>query len=45
MAAVELDGNFEHELIYAVARDITARKQAEQERERLVGELQGALAK
>jgi hypothetical protein len=25
----------EHELIYAVARDITARKQAEEERERL----------
>ncbi len=34
----------EHELIYAVARDITARKQAEEERERLVRELQVALA-
>ena len=28
--------DLEHELIYAVARDITARKQAEEERERLV---------
>lgn len=31
-------------LIYAVARDITARKEAEQERERLLAELQAALA-
>jgi PAS domain S-box-containing protein len=36
--------DFEHELIYAVARDITARKQAEEERERLLQELQVALA-
>ena len=34
----------EHEMIYAVARDITERKQAEQERERLLAELQAALA-
>jgi PAS domain S-box-containing protein len=34
----------EHELIYAVARDVTARKQAEDERERLLRELQAALA-
>jgi len=34
----------EHELIYAVARDITARKQADEERERLLLELQTALA-
>lgn len=32
------------QVIYAVARDITARKEAEAERERLVGELQAALA-
>ena len=32
------------QLIYGVARDITGRKGAEQERERLVGELQAALA-
>jgi PAS domain S-box-containing protein len=31
-------------VIYAVARDITARKAAEEERERLVGELQVALS-
>jgi PAS domain S-box-containing protein len=31
------------QLIYGVARDITERKRAEQERERLVGELQTAL--
>jgi PAS domain S-box-containing protein len=31
-------------LIYAVARDVTARKAAEQERERLVRELQAALS-
>jgi PAS domain S-box-containing protein len=36
--------DLEHELIYSVARDITERKEAEQERERLVGELQAALA-
>lgn len=34
----------EHQVIYSVARDITRRKQAEQDRERLVGELQAALA-
>jgi PAS domain S-box-containing protein len=34
----------EHQLIYAVARDVTARKQAEEERERLLRELQAALA-
>src|SRR5882672_6219440 len=32
--------DLEHELIYSVARDITERKQAEYERERVVGELQ-----
>ena len=37
-------GDIEHQLIYAVARDITARKQAEEERERLLRELQAALA-
>lgn len=31
-------------VIYSVARDITARKEAEQERERLLGDLQTALA-
>lgn len=31
-------------VIYSAARDITARKLAEEERDRLVGELQGALA-
>ena len=36
--------DLEHELIYSVARDITRRKQAENERERLVTELQDALA-
>ena len=36
--------DLEHELIYSVARDITRRKQAEDERERLVAELQNALA-
>jgi len=35
--------DLEHELIYSVARDITEWKQAEQERERLVGQLQTAL--
>jgi PAS domain S-box-containing protein len=34
----------EHQLIYSVARDITERKRAEAERERLVQELQAALA-
>ena len=34
----------EHQLIYAVARDVTARKQADEERERLLRELQAALA-
>ena len=36
--------DLEHQLIYAVARDVTVRKQAEEERERLVRELQAALA-
>ena len=36
--------DLEHELIYSVARDITTRKQADAERERLVTELQHALA-
>lgn len=39
-ASADLD----HELIYSVARDITGRKQAEEQRERLVRELQAALA-
>jgi len=39
-AAPDASGN----VIYSVARDITARKEAEQERERLVAELQAALA-
>ena len=34
----------DHEVIYSVARDITERKQAEQEREQLVRELQTTLA-
>ena len=34
----------EHEVIYAVARDITERKQAEHEREQLLQELQAALS-
>lgn len=34
----------ERRVIYSVARDITARRQAEEERERLVGELQAALS-
>src|SRR5688500_9797816 len=34
----------EHELIYSIARDITPRKQAEVEREALLGELKTALA-
>lgn len=33
-----------HRVIYSVARDITARKRLEEERERLVGELRAALA-
>jgi PAS domain S-box-containing protein len=36
--------DLEHQLIYSVARDITERKQAEADRERLVGELRAALA-
>jgi PAS domain S-box-containing protein len=32
-----------HKVIYSVARDVTERKQAEEERERLVGELHAAL--
>jgi PAS domain S-box-containing protein len=36
--------DIEHELIYSAARDITARKQAEQERDALLRELQTALA-
>jgi PAS domain S-box-containing protein len=36
--------DLDHQVIYSVARDITERKQAEHERERLVGELQAALA-
>lgn len=36
--------DLDHQLIYSVARDITERKQAEQERERLMQELQTALA-
>ena len=34
----------DHQVIYSVARDITERRQAEQERERLLQELQAALA-
>jgi PAS domain S-box-containing protein len=36
--------DLEHEVIYSVARDITERKRAEEERERLLRELQDALA-
>ena len=36
--------DFDHHVIFSVARDITQRKEAEQERERLLGELQAALA-
>ena len=36
--------DIEHQLIYSVARDITQRKQAEAEREALLGELKTALA-
>jgi PAS domain S-box-containing protein len=35
--------DLDHEVIYSVARDITERKQAEQEREQLLRELQAAL--
>jgi len=34
----------DHRMIYSVARDVTERKEAEEERERLVAELQQALA-
>lgn len=37
-------GDLEHQLIYSVARDITAWRQADDERQRLVSELQAALA-
>jgi PAS domain S-box-containing protein len=37
-------GDPEHQLIYAVARDVTARKQLEEEREQLLRQLQAALA-
>jgi len=36
--------DLDHQLIYSVARDITARKRAEQEREQLLHGLQAALA-
>lgn len=36
--------DLEHQVIYSVARDITRRKQAEEERERLVQQLQSAVA-
>jgi len=36
--------DIDHQVIYSVARDITERKQAEQEREQLLQELQAALA-
>ena len=36
--------DLEHQVIYSVARDITERKQAEDERERLLKELQASLA-
>ena len=36
--------DLDHQVIYSVARDITERKQAEQEREQLLRELQSALA-
>lgn len=36
--------DFDHQLIYAVARDITERKRAEDEREQLVRDLRAALA-
>jgi len=36
--------DFSQQLIYSVARDVTAAKHADEERERLLGELQSALA-
>jgi len=36
--------DLDHQLIYSLARDITERKQAEEEREQLLRELQAALA-
>jgi PAS domain S-box-containing protein len=36
--------DFAEQVIYSVARDVTASRQAEEDRERLVGELQSALA-
>lgn len=36
--------DLEHQRIYSVARDITRRKKAEEEREQLLGELKAALA-
>jgi PAS domain S-box-containing protein len=36
--------DLEHEVIYSVARDITEQKRAEEERERLLQKLQGALS-
>jgi PAS domain S-box-containing protein len=36
--------DLDHQLIYSVARDITQRKQAEEEREQLLRQLQAALA-
>jgi PAS domain S-box-containing protein len=36
--------DLDHQVIYSVARDITERKQAEEEREKLLRELQAALA-
>jgi PAS domain S-box-containing protein len=36
--------DLDHQVIYSVARDITGRKQAEEERERLLVELKAALA-
>jgi len=36
--------DLDHQVIYSLARDITERKQAEEERERLLRDLQGALA-
>lgn len=36
--------DLEHQLIYSVARDITERRQADEDRERLLRELQAALA-
>ena len=44
MAVVERAADLEHQVIYSFARDITDRKQAEHERERLVEQLRAALA-